>query len=180
MNEQEQTDSHLISNRRGMEPKINEFFGQNQQIVYDLILEFQSKMESLIIEDEDKKNLSKNVMDYFKSVSKDSDSGMDALFYITQLRIIVTKYILASNFTREILIELISNDYCKRIYTDEEYFIYGIPFEVDNESGYWSGIIDFMDYKKTLITEKDIFGFKNLAIVYEKERGRLLNNLNQT
>lgn len=71
------------------------------------------------------------------------------------------------------MIEQISKDYCKRIYSEEDYFVYGIPYEKHKESGYWCGIEDFIDYKKTLLTEKNIFGFKNLAIAYEIEKKRL-------
>ena len=155
-----------------MEQKIKEFVSENQQIVYDLIMEFHNIRNNLIIDDEYLANYSGYVMNHIKSAAKNTGSGLNALSYLFQLREIVSTFILINNFSEAILIELISKNYFKRIYTQQDFFVYGIPYEEHKDTGYWIGIEDFIDYKNALITERDIFGFKNLAIIYEKDRKR--------
>ena len=112
-----------------MELKIKEFVSENQQIVYDLIMEFHNIRNNLIIDDEYLANYSGYVMNHIKSAAKNTDSGLNALSYLFQLREIVSTFILINNFSEAILIELISKNYFKRIYTQQDFFVYGIPYE---------------------------------------------------
>ena len=140
---------------------IKEFFSQNQQIVFDLIIEFRDNKDNMIIDEEYRKNYFKILLEYFKRTSNIANNGMKTLSYFFLLRKIASKYILVKNFSEEILISQILKDYCRKIYSEVDFFVYNIPYEKHKVSGYCVGIQDFIEYKNTLIIERDVFGNKN-------------------
>ena len=79
-------------------------------------------------------------------------------------------FFLFENFGAKILIAQILKEYSNSIYSEPEFLTYGIPYEQYKETGYCLGVLDFLNYKKALITEKDIFGYKNLVIACEIEK----------
>lgn len=152
-----------------MEFKVKEFKGQNQQIVFDLIMEFVNNKDNLIIEEEYRKNFIEYVMKYLSKELSRLDVGMRALIYIVRLRGIASDYILLDDFSEDILIAKISEKYFKKIYSKTDFFNYNIPYEDYKKSGYNVGIQEFIELKNALITERDVFGYKNLLLACEIE-----------
>lgn len=64
-----------------MELTIKEFMGQNQQIVFDLIVEFHKNKDRLIVDEEYRKNYSKNMKEYFKRDLNIANIEMEALSF---------------------------------------------------------------------------------------------------
>ena len=152
-----------------MEFKVKEFKGQNQQIVFDLIMEFVENKDNLIIEEEYRKNFIEYMMEYLRKELSILDVEMRTLIYIFRLRGIASNYILLDDFSEDILIAKISEKYFKKIYSKTDFFNYNIPYEDYKKSGYNVGIQEFIELKNALITERDVFGYKNLLIACEIE-----------
>ena len=152
-----------------MEFKVKEFKGQNQQIVFDLIMEFVENKDNLIIEEEYRKNFIEYMMEYLRKELSILDVEMRTLIYIFRLRGIASDYILLDDFSEEILIAKISEKYFKKIYSKSDFLNLNIPYEDYKKSGYNVGIREFIELKNALITERDVFGYKNLLIACEIE-----------
>lgn len=153
-----------------MDLKIEEFKDQNQQIVFDLIMDFVENKDNIIVDEEYEKKYSENLVRYFQRDYYNPDASWEAFRYIFRLRLIASKFILFENFGAKILIAQILKEYSNSIYSEPEFLTYGIPYEQYKETGYCLGVLDFLNYKKALITEKDIFGYKNLVIACEIEK----------
>lgn len=153
-----------------MELKIEEFKAQNQQIVFDLIMDFVKNKDNLIVEEEYRNNFTEYVMKYLSKELSMVDVGMRALIYIFRLRSIASNFILLGDFSEEVLIVKISEKYFTKIYSETDFIDHNIPYEDHKKSGYNVGIEEFITLKKDLITERDIFGYKNLVIACEIEK----------
>lgn len=140
-------------------------YGNNAKIVFKLIFEFYVLKDGFSAEDFKDYPYSKVVMDHFSRL-QEKHPEMEALHYLYTLRSVVEKYILIPGFSEEGVFNRICDDYNRKLTAEEARNNVGLFPEQYCREGYWIGMEDFIDYRKALTTEKNVFGFKNMLKIY--------------
>jgi len=140
-------------------------YGSNAKIVFNLIFEFYTLKDNYSAEDFKDYAYSKGMTGYFRE-QKYNYPDIEALSYLYTLRSIVEHYILIPDFSEEVVFNRICDDYNRKLTAEEARNNEGLFPEQYCREGYWIGMEDFIDYRKALTMEKELFGFKNMLKIY--------------
>ena len=149
--------------------------GNNAKIVYKLVLEFLNTWKNIEVDKDFTENHFKYLRKHYTD-QKASSANIDSLNHIYTLARIIKDYGVIPIFSKDKLKEKIIDEYNKRLTSEEAESSLSMGFsqEVYIE-GYSIGIENFIRYREIIVCEKNVFGFKNMVIIYKAELDRAIN-----